>query len=119
MTRSGSNILRIVFFVPVEDAEKVKQAIFAEGAGDYGNYDCCSWETMGTGQFRPGPDSSPAVGDKGKIARIPELRVETICPHSRISRVLQALIAAHPYETPAYMVDEIHLQDDFPPIKGL
>ena len=42
-----------------------------------------------------------------------EYRVEMICADENIKSVLQALIAAHPYETPAYDVQSIKRLDDF------
>ena len=58
---------KITFYVPVKDAERVKMAMFEAGAGKIGNYDCCSFETRGTGQFRPLPGASPHVGSINKI----------------------------------------------------
>ncbi len=44
---------KLVFFVPENAIEEVKQAIFATGAGSLGNYAQCSWQTLGVGQFLP------------------------------------------------------------------
>ena len=41
---------KISFFVPIDFAEIVKQALFDEGAGTMGDYAECSWETLGTGR---------------------------------------------------------------------
>ena len=35
---------KLVFFVPEEHKEAVKQAVFATGAGMIGDYDQCCWE---------------------------------------------------------------------------
>jgi hypothetical protein len=82
----------------------VKQAVFSAGAGRYDGYDSCSWETLGTGQFRPLSGSKPFIGQQDKIETVPEYRVETICEEKFIKPVLNALLEAHPYETPAYEV---------------
>jgi hypothetical protein len=95
---------KLVFFVPESHKEKVKQAIFSAGAGRYDGYDSCSWETIGTGQFRPLSGSKPYIGQHDQIETVPEYRVETICDEKLIKPVLQALLDAHPYETPAYEV---------------
>src|SRR5690554_1491253 len=65
---------KLVFFCPVADAERVRQAIFEAGAGEIGNYDCCAFQVKGTGSFRGGEESSPYVGEKGKIHFEEEVR---------------------------------------------
>ncbi|TVR03722.1 MAG: NGG1p interacting factor NIF3 [Spirochaetaceae bacterium] len=105
---------KLIFFVPAEHAEAVKRAVFAAGAGRYRNYDCCSWQTAGTGQFRPLAGADPFIGSVGAVETVPELRVETICTDESVRTVLDALIAAHPYEEPAYEVVRIWTIDDLP-----
>ncbi|MBN1864047.1 MAG: YqfO family protein [Victivallales bacterium] len=95
-------MVRLEFYVPSEHCESVKDAVFAAGAGEIGNYDCCSWETSGTGQFRPCEGSNPYIGEKKRIEKVAETKVEMICGSRKIGKVLAALKKAHPYETPAY-----------------
>jgi len=104
---------KLVFFVPESHKELVKQAVFAQGAGRYEAYDCCSWESLGTGQFKPLLGSQPFVGDQDKIEHVVEYRVEMICAADKVKMVLQALLRSHPYETPAYEVWPIKTLDDF------
>ncbi|WP_438970104.1 NGG1p interacting factor NIF3 [Methylophaga sp.] len=106
-------VLKLVFFVPESHKESVKTAIFDVGAGYYDGYDCCSWESQGMGQFRPLAGSDPFIGEQDKIEKVPEFRVETVCPASKIKLILETLISAHPYETPAYEVWSIKTLDDF------
>ena len=40
-----------VVFVPAENADAVREAMFAAGAGHIGDYSHCSWGVTGTGQF--------------------------------------------------------------------
>ena len=98
---------RISFYVPAGEAEGVKAAIFAAGAGKMGNYECCCWETEGRGQFRALPGSRPAVGKVGELEKVDELKIETVCAEGVIGDVIGALIEAHPYEEPAYGFWEI------------
>jgi len=95
---------KLVFFVPTGDAERVKDAIFETGAGGIGAYDHCSFETEGTGQFRPLAGSNPHLGSTGSVERVRELRVEILCTGEQIRPALEALRRAHPYEVPAYEV---------------
>jgi structural toxin protein (hemagglutinin/hemolysin) RtxA len=95
---------KIVFFVPPAFTEEVKLALFEAGAGGFRNYDFCSWQTTGTGQFRPLSESDPFIGEFGQVERVREDRVEMICSDEHVRRAVEALIAAHPYEEPAYEV---------------
>ena len=100
----GRNIsmYKITFYVPSDAAEAVKQAMFAAGAGRIGAYDCCSWQCSGQGQFRPLVGSTPTIGRQGEITRLEELQVEMVCDDACIAATIEALRAAHPYETPAF-----------------
>lgn len=95
---------KLAFFVPVEDAESVKEAIFATGAGRLGDYEACCFQTPGTGQFRPLAGADPHIGRVGDLEKVDELKVELVCEDSLIHDAVAALKAAHPYEEPAYDV---------------
>jgi len=108
-------VYKVVFFVPEDYKEQVKQAVFDKGAGCYQNYDSCAWETLGTGQFKPLSGSEPFIGKQDIVEHVAEYRVEMLCDEQYIKAVLKALIAAHPYETPAYEVWPVKMIDDFFP----
>jgi structural hemagglutinin/hemolysin toxin protein RtxA len=94
----------LAFYVPTDQADLVKEALFAAGAGRMGAYDSCAWQTEGLGQFRPLSGSNPFIGEKNKLEYVDELKVEIVCHDQFIREVVKALIEAHPYETPAYSV---------------
>lgn len=95
-------IYKFCFYVPLEDAEDVKDAVFAAGAGTLGRYDRCAWQIRGEGQFRPLEGSAPARGKHHREEKVSELKVEMICPDECLQASIAALKEAHPYETPAY-----------------
>lgn len=95
-------LLKLVTFVPTEHAEKLRKALFDAGCGCIGNYDSCSYNLQGEGTFRAGKGTHPFCGQVGELHSEPEVRVETILPDSRKGAVLKALMAAHPYEEPAF-----------------
>lgn len=99
-----SDLLKLVVFVPASHLETVKDAIFAAGAGQVGHYDRCAWQVLGEGQFRALPGAQPFIGTVGEVERVAEYRVETVLAASRLAAVIEALKAAHPYETPAFDV---------------
>jgi hypothetical protein len=104
---------KLVFFVPDSHKEQVKTALFEQGAGQYQGYDCCAWETLGHGQFRPLVGSQPFIGQTDIVERVEEYRVEMLCQSEHIKAVLQALIANHPYDVPAYEVWPVKGLEDF------
>ncbi|UZJ45694.1 YqfO family protein [Marinimicrobium sp. C6131] len=95
---------KLAFFVPESHLETVKAAVFATGAGRIGDYDCCCWQSLGQGQFRPLEGSQPFLGRQGDVERVAEYRVELVCADDLIHPAIAALRAAHPYEEPAYDV---------------
>ncbi|MEM1114576.1 MAG: NGG1p interacting factor NIF3 [Pseudomonadota bacterium] len=98
---------KLCFYVPASHLEAVKTAVFAAGAGRVGDYNCCCWQVLGEGQFRPLPGSDPFVGEAGEIKRVDEYRVELVCASDCVADAITALQAAHPYEQPAWDVIEL------------
>ena len=84
--------------------ETVKQALFDAGAGRIRNYDCCCWQTLGTGQFRPLENSQPAVGTLNQLESLSEIKLELVCDDALIKQAIDAMKKSHPYEEPAYHV---------------
>ena len=72
-------LLKLVTFVPMAQADEVRQALFEAGCGCIGGYDACSYNIAGEGTFRAGKGCNPFCGN-----------------------VVRALLEAHPYEEPAY-----------------
>ncbi len=99
---------KLVVFVPVESVQKVSEAVFAAGAGIIGNYRKCSFRAEGTGTFLPQEKAKPAIGRKGRLENVQEMRLETVVPAERLEGVIAAMKEAHPYETPAFDVFRLY-----------
>ncbi|MFW2077244.1 NGG1p interacting factor NIF3 [Acinetobacter sp. ULE_I010] len=95
-------MLKLIYYVPESHLESTKFAIFAAGAGGIGHYEHCSWQVLGTGQFKPVKGANPFIGELDSLETIPEWRVETIVPEDKASQVARALKLSHPYEEPAF-----------------
>ena len=93
---------KLEVYVPLTHAEELKTALFEAGAGRIGNYDCCCWQSVGTGQFRPLAGSNAFVGEEGKLEKVEEAKIELLCPSNKIKQIIAALRENHPYETPAF-----------------
>jgi len=95
---------KLVGFVPEGDLDAVRSAIFAAGAGVIGDYVHCSFSVAGEGTFLPQEGAQPVVGTVGQDQRAGELRLEAVFPRSLRAAVIDALVAAHSYEEPAFDV---------------
>lgn len=95
---------KLIFFIPTEHCEIVKEAIFATGAGTLGGYANCAWQTLGTGQFTPGDSTNPHIGSINQAETVAEYRVEILCSEQNIEAAVAALLQHHPYEKPAFEV---------------
>ncbi len=100
--KKEEKLYKLVVFVPPESLDQVREAICREGAGRIGNYSCCTFSTEGTGTFLPLEGTNPYIGRQGKLELVREYRLETVVPEGFISRVVDAMIKAHPYEEAAY-----------------
>jgi dinuclear metal center YbgI/SA1388 family protein len=108
---AGDNY-KLVVFVPVESAAKVANALFAAGAGHIGNYSHCSFAAKGEGSFLPLEGAKPAIGKKGVLEKVAEMRLETIVPADKVASVVAAMLKAHPYETPAFDIFKLYNDQD-------
>ncbi len=95
-------LLKLVTFVPVACAEEVREALSSAGCGCIGNYDSCSYNVEGEGMFRAKKGAQPYCGEIGELHIEKEVRIETILPAYRKGDAVKALLAAHPYEEPAF-----------------
>ncbi len=95
-------LFKLVVFVPASHEKVVTEALFAAGAGDVGGYDHCAFRSHGSGSFRPGAGTQPFVGQIGETTTVDEVRIETLVPKEALSRVVNRMLKAHPYEEVAY-----------------
>ena len=98
----SESFVKLEVYVPETHAEELKTALFAVGAGKIGNYDCCCWQTAGTGQFCPLEDSDAFIGAQDELEKVEEIKIELLCSEESITEIIVALKKAHPYETPAF-----------------
>lgn len=100
----AEDLKKIVVYVPVGYEDAVREALCAAGAGHIGAYSHCTFGARGTGTFLPLDGTKPFLGERGKLERAEEIRLETIVPAGKLAAAIQAMLAAHPYEEPAYDV---------------
>lgn len=96
------DLKKLAVFVPSDHAGSVREALGRAGAGFIGEYSHCSFSVEGTGRFLPGAQTSPYIGEAGRLETVEEVKIETIYPRSLEKKVLSAMLKAHPYEEVAY-----------------
>lgn len=96
------NLKKLVTYVPVEDAEKVRKALFRAGAGNVGNYSHCSFNLQGEGTYLGEEGSNPAIGKPGMLEKVEETWIGVVFERHLENRVIKALLQSHPYEEVAY-----------------
>ncbi|MEX1139597.1 MAG: Nif3-like dinuclear metal center hexameric protein [Bacteroidota bacterium] len=97
-------LAKIAVFAPGKSIQNVLDAMAKAGAGVIGNYSHCSFQIDGQGTFLGLEKSNPAVGTKGKLESVGEVRLEMILPRANVPVVVAAMKSAHPYEEVAYDV---------------
>jgi len=100
-----SDLLRqLVLYCPNANAKTLKTALFEAGAGTVGDYDQCSFTSVGKGTFRANENCTPFVGEIGENHTENEDRIEVIYPKFKERAILNAMEVAHPYEQVAHQI---------------
>lgn len=99
---SGRNELKLVFYIPVGQADEMVALLTSAGAGRIGDYEGCSFQTQGTGTFTPLEKANPAIGQRGRAERVDEVRVEMRVRPDAVESIRKVLVENHPYEEPAF-----------------
>jgi len=99
---SSNKLKKLVTFIPEKHIEKVRNAVFAAGAGHIGNYDNVSYNLKGEGSFRASENAKPYVGKINEIHFEKEIRFETVFSEHLQAKIIKELKNNHPYEEVAY-----------------
>ncbi len=102
---------KLVTFCPRDAVETVRAALATVGAGVIGDYRLCSFEVPGTGTFMGMEGTTPAVGEPGRLERVPEVRLEMVISRRALALAMRTLQQVHPYEEPPV---EIHALEPRP-----
>ena len=107
LSTKENTLKKLFVFVPIKSSSEVRNAIFAAGGGQIGNYSECSFYSEGTGTFKAGRGSNPYVGDIGEQHQEKEIRIEVIFSSFLENKIITAMKAAHPYEEVAYDIMDL------------
>lgn len=98
---TACELVKLVVFVPVDQLEQLRSALFPFAATQ-GKYRDCSFAAGGVGTFTPIEGAEPFTGTVGVLAKVDEERLELLIERAHLPRAVKALLAAHPYEEPAF-----------------
>ncbi|MFY0712959.1 Nif3-like dinuclear metal center hexameric protein [Seonamhaeicola sp. NFXS20] len=100
----AATIKKLTTYVPKNEAEQLRNALFKAGAGHIGNYSNCSFNTNGIGTYQGNEYSNPTLGEKGKTHQEEETQVSVIFAKHLESKIIKTLLNTHSYEEVAYEV---------------
>lgn len=104
--------VKIITFVPLENAEAMRRILGLAGAGKMGDYSFCSYSLIGKGRFLPSKNANPHIGEPDKFEVVDEERIEVVCDRSNAKQVIAAMKQAHPYEEVAFDIYELLDESD-------
>jgi hypothetical protein len=96
--------VKLVVFVPETHADTVREAMGKAGAGIVGDYKYNTFSIKGMSRFIPMEGAHPTIGKIGKLEKVKEERIETVCYKKDLEKIMHAVNKVHPYEEVAYDV---------------
>ncbi|WP_400074100.1 Nif3-like dinuclear metal center hexameric protein [Zobellia russellii] len=104
-------IKKLTTYVPIKDANTLRDALFSAGAGNIGNYSNCSFSTNGQGSYKAGEQANPTLGEIGKTHYEEETQLSVTFSKVNQAKIMKALFTTHPYEEVAYEVMTLENKD--------
>lgn len=109
----SQNLKKLEVFVPANEAENFKNALFEAGAGNIGFYDECSFSVSGNGTFRPMEGSNPFSGKLNVRENSDEVMISVIFENFKQNRIISAMKKAHPYEEVAHQIINLENENQY------
>lgn len=102
-------LVKIYVTCPTEFTNELIEIMSNAGAGNVGNYTHCSFVTKGVGSSKPKQGSRQFYGEVDRLNTETEDKIEMVCEQKDLEKVISAIKASHPYETPTIDVVQIDL----------
>lgn len=104
---------KLVVFAPLTHADIVREALGKAGAGVIGNYEYCSFSSIGYGRYRGNEKSNPTIGLAGNYEKVEEERIEVVVNENVLKNAIVEVKKVHPYEEVAFDVYKLENIDFF------
>ena len=69
-------IQKLITYTTPENADKLRNSLFEAGAGKIGNYENCSFNSLGNSTFQGNENSNPVVGKRLELVESQEIKIE-------------------------------------------
>lgn len=89
---------RLKVYLPQADLAAYREAIFAGGFGQVGNYDHVAFTSTGQGHFRPLAQAQPHIGSQQEDSTVDEVVFSFIVDQKELPAALDLARRLHPYE---------------------
>lgn len=103
-------VYKVTTYLPVRSISRVMKTIRRVVQLKYGNYDCVAWWCANwVEEFRPLKGSNPTSGKRGKLERVPSVKLQITIPRKRklLKKIIErGIVPNHPWEVPVILVDE-------------
>ncbi|SFD16226.1 Nif3-like dinuclear metal center hexameric protein [Algibacter pectinivorans] len=103
----SATIKKLTTYVPKNEAQQLRDALFNAGAGNIGNYSNCSFNIEGQGTYKANEHAKPTLGKKGETHTEPETKVTVTFAKHLQNNILNTLFKTHSYEEVAYEITTI------------
>ncbi|WP_299387198.1 Nif3-like dinuclear metal center hexameric protein [uncultured Lacinutrix sp.] len=100
----AQTIKKLTTYVPKDEAENLRQALFNSGAGTIGNYSNCSFNIEGVETYKGNENSNPTKGNKENIHFEKETQINVTFAKHLEAKILDTLFKNHSYEEVAYEI---------------
>ncbi len=107
LIQKKNTLKKLTTYVPKNEAEALRTALFKAGAGDIENYSNCSFNIEGLGTFKGNEQSNPVKGERNVLRYEEETKISVIFQKHLETPIIAALHKNHSYETVAYEVISI------------
>ncbi|MCX8059557.1 MAG: divalent cation tolerance protein CutA [Spirochaetes bacterium] len=92
---------KIATYIPEEFLEKLMDNVNSNSSILYKNYDYVFSYYKVTGTWRPLDGANPYLGEKNKIEKAEEIKIEFLIKKDDLDKVIKKIKEIHPYEQPA------------------
>jgi len=100
-------IRKLVTYTIPENADKIRNALFAAGAGNIGNYENCSFNSTGIGTYKGNEQSNPFIGERFELMKSEEIKIEVTFEKHLENKIVDVLFKNHVYEEVAYEIYDL------------
>lgn len=100
----AQTIKKLTTYVPKDEAEQLRTALFSAGAGSIGNYNNCSFNTEGIGTYNGNENANPTKGQRGETHYETETKITVTFAKHLESKIISTLLKSHSYEEVAYEI---------------